>query len=65
MAIRIEESMRGVMVWLGLAPDESVPSSPPSLSLVPPPVTCTRPLQRAEALITPGPPRSPGPPWAA
>lgn len=65
MATRIPEPMRGLMVWLGLAADESVPASPPSLSLVPPPVECTRPPRRAEALTTPGPPRPSGPPWAA
>jgi len=64
MATRIPESMHGLMVWLGLANDLAAPASPPSLSLVPPPVACTRPLQRTD-LTTPAPPRPSGPPWAA
>jgi hypothetical protein len=65
MATRIPESMHGLMVWLGLADDNSAPATPPSLSLVPPPVACTRPLQRSGELTTPAPPRPSGPPWAA
>jgi len=65
MATRIPESMHGLMVWLGLAADSSAPAGPPSLSLVPPPVACTRPLRPAGELTTPAPPRPSGPPWAA
>ena len=65
MATRIPESMHGLMVWLGLAADSSAPACPPSLSLVPPPTACTRPLQRTGELSTPAPPRPSGPLWAA
>ena len=64
MATRIPESMHGLMVWLGLAAD-APPATRPTLSLVPPPMECTRPLRRTGELTTPAPPRPSGPPWAA
>jgi hypothetical protein len=65
MATRIPESMRGLMVWLGLANDTAAPATPPTLSLVPPPIACMRPRQHPGELSTPAPPRPSGPPWAA
>jgi tellurite resistance protein TerA len=59
MATRIEESMRGLMVWLGLAVDNfapSSPASPPSMSLVPPPVPVSHAVPAPPALRLVPPP---------
>jgi hypothetical protein len=62
MATRIEESMRGLMAWLGLAAEDPTPTSPPSISLVPPSSSLVRPTI---SLVPPLPPVSLVPPAVA